>query len=124
MAKFSLSRYDTQARVGLLIAVVALAGLLAQVAIVFNAPRSFQGVDMEQLRIYYGPMRKWFVLGATAATVGVAIIAVGFGYNSAGQRRNDKPGMSWAAFFIGATTISLAVIVFMIFRFRGELVLH
>ena len=123
MARFSLSRYETQARFGLLIALVALLCLLGQVGVTLNVHKGFEGLDREQWIIRYGHARKLGVYAATAVTIAAAVIAVGFGYNSAGQRRNDRPGMSWAAFFIGASVVCGAVIVFMIFRFRGESVI-
>ena len=42
---------------------------------------------------------------------------VGFvlGWNSAGQRRNDKPMRSWVGFFVGGGVVTLDVVLMLAF---------
>jgi hypothetical protein len=123
LAKFSLRRFDTQARVGLWLSLLAALLLLAELVIVFNIHKGFEGVDAKEWTIYHGRTRRTAVYAAVGLTLVFAVAGMGFGFNSAGERRNDRQNLSWAAFFIGATVISLAVILFMVFRLRGELAL-
>lgn len=102
----SLRRYDVQARWAVGTAVAALAPLGAAV---WALLRRYDG----QLgAISYG--REGLFLPGFMATIGVAglfaAVAVVLGFNSAGQRRNDRQGLSWAGFFIGATVLSLSLI--------------
>lgn len=118
MAKFSLRRYDTQARVGLVLGILSALALLGLVGLILTSNLSWADRAFS-----FGARRKAAMMGATAVTLALGAAAAGFGYNSAGQRRNDRQGLSWLAFFIGAGTISLGLILFLIMRLRGELVL-
>lgn len=115
MAKFSLSRYDTQARVSLGLALFSVVCLLGLAVLIF------QHLDLSQWVITYGRFRRLVIMGATAGTILVAAIAFGMGLNSAGQRRNDKPLFSWLGFFISAGVICMSLILFFLFRTRGEM---
>jgi hypothetical protein len=55
------------------------------------------------------------VLGAAGATMLLAMFGTVLGFNSAGQRRNDKQRLSWVGFFLGAGTFTMAVILFAAF---------
>jgi hypothetical protein len=55
-------------------------------------------------------------------TMVLAASGFGFGLSSAGQRRNDKPQLSWTGFFIGAAILCLTVVLLFIFRVRGEFI--
>ncbi len=116
MAKFSLSRPDAQARFSAilsLISCVCLAGLALLV---------FRHVDSKEWVITYGRTRGQLVMAAAGITILLAVIAFGMGWSSAGQRRNDKPALSWLGFFVSAGVICLAVVIFFLFRNRGEMV--
>ena len=115
MAKFSLRRPDTQARVSLitsLASVVTLAGLIAVV---------IHETDFTERVVYYGWVANIAVLGATALTLMLSAVGFGLGLSSAGQRRNDKQKWSWIGFFVGAGVLCLTLIVFA-FYLKGELV--
>jgi hypothetical protein len=118
VAKFSLRRYDTQAQVGLILAILAVLSLLGFAFLILTS-----NVDWSAKVISFGPRRRIAMLGAAAVTMALGAGAFGFGYNSASQRRNDRQGMSWMAFFIGALAMSLCLILFLFMRLRGELVL-
>jgi hypothetical protein len=114
VAKFSLRRYDTQAKVSIYIAIASVVTLLGQAFLVL------QNISTQDAVIYYGPTRRMAVLGATATTLFLAVLAFGFGFNSVGQRRNDKQALSWAGFFVGAGVFCLSIIVYYLFSSRGE----
>jgi len=114
LARFSLRRYDTQATLAMWCSLAAVVPLLALVMFIF------QHLSWDEWIVYYGPTRQIAILGATGVTLGLAAIGFGLGYNSAGQRRNDKPQRSWIGFFVGALVASLAIALFLFFWIRGE----
>lgn len=115
MAKFSLRRYETQARASLVVSlasVVSLCGLIVLIA------RNF---GWRELVILYGnPAYRLMIYAAALVTMGLATLGLGFGFNSAGQRRNDKPQLSWMGFFIGAVVLCLVVVLLFFFQTRSE----
>lgn len=114
MANFSLRRYDTQARFGLVLALLSAGSLVVLTFMVF---RHFNTNDFT---IIYGPFRKLVVLISGLVTILLAAGGFGFGLNSAGQRRNDKPVLSWIGFFVGAAVFCLAVILLFFFMKQGQ----
>jgi hypothetical protein len=120
VGKFSLRRYDTQAKVSVLVSALSCVTLLALTVFVFTIDKGFRLIDKSQFVITYGPMRKLLVLGSGACTLLLAVIGFGLGLNSAGERRNDKPTLSWIGFFLGAGVLCLALILLFLFKTRGE----
>jgi hypothetical protein len=118
VAKFSLRRYDTQARVGVFFGILSLLSLLGFAGLILTS-----NMDWGEYSFSYGARRRLAMLGATAVTLGLGAAALGFGYNSAGQRRNDQQGLSWLAFFIGAGVMVICVVLFLFMRYRGDLIL-
>lgn len=114
MAKFSMSRPDTQARVGAWVSLSSCLGLAGLAALVFRH------MDWQQWIITYGSGRQKLILLTAAATMLLAVTGFGMGWSSAGQRRNEKPLFSWIAFFVGAAVICLAIILMVLFIKRGE----
>ena len=113
MAKFSLRNYEVQARVGLAVAAVAALGALALLFLLFfrgNYKPDVGAIIFRQGSMY-GPM----IYALTAATLLCSGIAVALGANSAGQKRNSVPRLSWLAFFIGAGALSVTIILFAAF---------
>jgi hypothetical protein len=114
MAKFSLRRYDVQARFS---AIVSLASVITLVGLALVLARR---LDRSEWLVNYGPPTKMAVYLSTVVTLGLSIAGFGFGLNSAGQRRNDKPQLSWIGFFVGGGVLCLLLILFAFFRIRGE----
>lgn len=107
MAKGSLRRYDTQAKISLY---AAMGGFLGMIALSVMLLRN---LNWETKLIVYGSkLYMPLVLMLTAGTLLLAGTAAAMGANSAGQRRNEKSRLSWTAFFIGAVTIALTIILF------------
>ena len=117
MAKFSLRRYDTQARVS---AIFALASILTLIVMTYFV---FRGTEWSEFVIYYGRNRKPIVYLAAAVNLFMATVAFGLGFNSAGQRRNDKQQLSWIGFFVSAGVIVMTFVLLYMFRTRGEQVI-
>lgn len=118
VAKFSLRRYEDQARVSL---AAALASAVTFVGLLVLVARRF---SLQELAVFYGQPTRIAILVATAVTALLAVIGFGLGINSVGQRRNEKQGLSWAGFFVAAAVLVLTICVFTFFFFRGEFVGH
>ena len=114
MARFSIRRYDTQARIS---AIVALASISTLVIMTYFV---FRGMNWTECVIYYGQLRKPLVYLAAAASLLLGTIGFALGFNSAGQRRNDKQQLSWIGFFANAGVIVLTFVLLYFFRARGE----
>lgn len=116
MAKFSLRKYDDQARASLLLSVFSIVSLLGLCGLLIRNINWSEGV------IAYGSRGKYqmIVLLAMGVTGLLALSGCYLGATSAGQRRNDKSTWSWLAFFTGAGVLCLTAILFFFFRFRAE----
>lgn len=118
MAKFSLRRYEVQARVAVYLSIASAVCLLGLAALIFRHPR----VVIDDKMVIYSPntIRAPLIYLFSVASLGLGVAGFGFGLNSAGQRRNDKPTHSWVGFFIGAGTITFALILLYLFKSWGE----
>ncbi|GMU23085.1 MAG: hypothetical protein AMXMBFR13_31680 [Phycisphaerae bacterium] len=123
MPNFSLRRYDTQARFGMIVSLLSAGTLLVLAGLIFSADKRFQYFDASELTVHYGPTRRIAVLAAGGLTALLAALGFGFGLNSAGQRRNDKPLLSWIGFFVGAGVLCLSLVLLYFFIKRGESVI-
>jgi hypothetical protein len=106
-----LRRYDVQARYAFALVVLSL---LPCALALWLGWRNF---DAPMGRIIYGEHGRFVPGFAGCIFLSLAPAAVGFilGVNSAGQRRNDKSGRSWLAFFLGGTVISVDLILLIAF---------
>ena len=107
VAKGSLRRYDTQAKVSLYAAVASFLGMMV---LAYMLQRNL--IWETKLIVYKSQFYMPLVLLLTAGTLLMAAAAIAIGANSAGQRRNEKSRLSWTGFFIGAVTLSLTIIMF------------
>ena len=118
MAKFSFSRPDSQARLS---AVLSLLSCVTLAGLVFLMKRH---LDWKQMVISYGRTRGLIIQATFAVTLLLAASGTYVGWSSVGERRNDKPTLSWLGFFVGAAVISLAFILYWFFKSRGELMVY
>lgn len=114
--KLSLRRYDVQARVSVFLSAAALVCVVGLAALVF------QHLAIREKVIPYNPksLRMPLVYTSGLLALGLGLAGFGFGLNSAGQRRNDKPTHSWIGFFLGAGAVTLSVILLYLFRSWGD----
>ncbi|MCA9252093.1 MAG: hypothetical protein R3E58_09460 [Phycisphaerae bacterium] len=113
MAKGSMRRYDVQAKYAMFASIGAVIGVAGLFVLIF---RNFHKLEMA---IVYGRSSMFApaVFVVTAVTLLLAGAAVLMGFNSAGQKRNEKNKQSWMAFFLGTASASLAIILFGAFWF-------
>jgi uncharacterized membrane protein HdeD (DUF308 family) len=114
---FSLRRYESQALASVVLGIVSCISLIVQALLVFR------NINFVEWTVLYGnPNRRYIVLAASAVTLLLGFSALCLGFNSAGQRRNDRPQMSWVGFFLGVGVVCLAIVFVFFFRTRAEFV--
>lgn len=108
--------YDTQAKAALIFGIVGIFCIAALTVFVF---RNFSWAEKE---IYYnskqgfGKYRPYLVQGTTAISVVIGFAAGMLGFNSLGQKRNNKQSFSWMGLLMGTLSVSLAVILLYAWR--------
>lgn len=104
--------YDTQAKAGV---VFGVAALLCSIVLVFVV---FKGFKAEDSRIYYnaaeglGKWRRPIIMIGTVIGCLVGGAAGVLGFNSLGQKRNNKQGLSWMGVVTGAITVVASIVLF------------
>ncbi len=103
--------YDTQALFGAVLAILALLVLPVLLVLIFK------NFDTQQNVIWINPGSKGFgkyreplVLVASAVIVLLGAIGGILGFNSLGQKRNNRQGLSWIGLAFGALSIVLAAL--------------
>jgi hypothetical protein len=93
-----------------------ICSVIALIGLVLLAGLLWRNYDGELKMILFGnPMFQHVILLGVAGTMGLAAIGALLGMNSAGQRRNEHQGRSWAGFFIGTVALSLTIVAFAAF---------
>ncbi len=103
-----LSSYEGQAKLSVIFGLVAG---VAALALVFFVMQRF---NFESMRVEYGAgsSRKFLIVGAAFISLAVAFMGAMAGYNSAGQRRNSTPKLSWMGFFLNSAVLLVALCMF------------
>lgn len=116
MAKLSLRRPDVQAQVSVILSLASIPFLLVLAFLIARR------LDLSQKIIVYVPggLRLILIYASGLASLGLGVGGFGFGLSSVGQRRNDKPGLSWIGFFAGAASVTLTLILLALFWFWKE----
>lgn len=106
----SLRRYDVQAGYAFVLAVLSIIPLVAAIGL------TLRNYEPDLAQIVYGS-KKYQVIhhGCVLAAMGLSFVAVVMGWNSAGERRNDKQHKSWVGFFVGGIVFTLTIIVMIAF---------
>ena len=110
MARSSLRRFDVQAKWSLVFSVLAALICLALAALLVRNWHS----GLHQIT-FRNPLFKIIVVGIAGLSMLLAVFGTALGFNSAGQRRNEKQRLSWIGFFLGSGMFTLAVVLFAAF---------
>ena len=116
MAKGSLRRFDVQAKWSLwfsLASVVTCLGTFALLARNWDGHLSLIKYSADGL---YRPV----YLACTGLTMLLSVFGLALGFNSAGQRRNDRQKLSWTGFFVGTVVLALAIVFLAAFRYLKQ----
>ena len=105
------SQYENQARLSVFLAVVAGLASIAAALLLFRNYKADVG------QIVYLAGGKFILIFGGAILVALLAAAAGFllGFNSAGQKRNTKPQLSWTGFFLNAAMMTLGLSIFVVF---------
>jgi len=112
--------FTTQARTSVLLALMAVATVAA---LGFCAVR---GYDRQNNVINfnsnegYGQYRPIMVLALTALTFVISMGAGALGFNSLGQKRNEKPGLSWIGLALSALCVPVALTLYFFWKAFSE----
>lgn len=116
--------YTVQATASL---VAALLGLLTIAMLTWFV---FHNFDFHEKVVHYNPeagfgaLRRPMVIVSTGAAMLIGVAAGVLGFNSLGQKRNDRQGRSWLGMMIGAAVLAFAPILFYAWqRFSEPLIL-
>lgn len=118
----NLRLYETQATASLWISILSLLCIPVLAFCVFKGSNANYG----SISILYnaeeglGRFRPYLVYGSAAATFLAGFLAGILGFNSLGQKRNSKQGLSWTGMLIGALAMSIAPILFFVWREFSE----
>jgi len=112
----SLRKYEVQAGYA---AGLAILSVIPLVATIFLMLRNYHS-DVRQI-VYQSNNYAFAVLGCIGLSVLSGFLGCLLGYNSAGERRNDRPKRSWIGFLLGGFVITLnviALVAFVMLRFN------
>lgn len=107
MAMGSIRRFDVQAKWSMffsLASVVTCLGMFALLA------RNWDG-QVNLVKFRHGGAFQLIYLAFTGLTMVLSAFGLSLGFNSAGQRRNDRQKLSWTAFFVGVSVLAFAIIL-------------
>ena len=107
----SLRRFDVQATYASVLAIISAAPALAAATLMLRRYNSELG------QVVYGSGSRFLPVFLGIILVSMLFSAVGLllGWNSAGQRRNDKPARSWIGFFLGGGVLTFDLILLIAF---------
>lgn len=103
--KRTLGTYENQARLSVALAVVGgVAGLAAIALLIRNFDPQTKYVAYSRETLYLPLLGAALLFSLVAGVAGL-----GLGFNSAGQRRNERSRLSWLGFFLCAGVITIAL---------------
>lgn len=112
MRMVNMKDYERQAQLSVVLAVLAAAACL--VAVYFIG----KNFHFDTFETFYTTKRGigfFAILGGVGAAMAAGVVGAFFAFNSAGQRRNKKSGLSWLGFFLNAGVLALALSAFVFF---------
>ncbi len=116
--------YGVQATASLLIAVLGLLCLAALTYFVFHGFNNQETVIRYDPQGRFGAYRPSLVYGTTAIAFVVGGVAGLLGFNSLGQKRNEKQGHSWLGMTLGALVVAVAPVLFFAWQKLSEPIIH
>jgi hypothetical protein len=104
--------YDTQARFSTFLGVLALIVIPPLAFLVFKT------FDRQNSIIWYNAQAKGLtrfrepiIVAMSAAAIGIGVLSGVLGFNSLGQKRNEKQRLSWIGLALGALSVTGAALI-------------
>ena len=112
----NLRKFENQAVLSVLAAVAGAFFVLMNAFIVLMR------IDWERFAVTYNRKSSFLMVigGTLVASLGTAVVGMGVGFSSAGQKRNSRSRLSWIGFFISAGVIALALMLGVLFFFARD----
>lgn len=112
-----IRRYEVQAAYSVVLSIASAIGFIGALYLAWSRYDDIRG------QIVYGSQGRFVpaFFGCILISLLPAVVAFVLGWNSAGQRRNDKSTRSWIGFFLGgavATFDLVLLIAFYMLRFE------
>ena len=106
----SLRRYDVQATCAYVLSIFSVLPLIGGAYLAWRNYHPDVGQIIYQSKAYVLALVVCILVSMAAGGLGCL-----FGFNSAGQRRNEKPGRSWVGFFVGGGVLTFDIILLIAF---------
>lgn len=106
-----LRRYDVQASYACALALISVVPFIVAAALAYRNYHHPLGQMIYGSKGFFLPL----FAGSLMASIVPGTLGMILGWNSAGQRRNDKPARSWLGFFVGGTVTTLDLILVIAF---------
>jgi len=124
MKKLNFRSFTTQARTSVLLAMLAVLTVGALAVCAVRGYDSKNNVINYNASEGYGQYRPNLVLGLTALTLVISLGAGAIGFNSLGQKRNEKQGLSWLGLAVSALCIPTALTLYTFWKTFSESILQ
>ena len=102
----------TKATTSLVLGIIGLLGIMAMAVIVFKGFDGNDNVIRYHPKAGFSQYRPYIVFAATPTVCIFGFLAGVLGFQSLGQKRNDRQRHSWLGLISGALSISLALVMF------------
>lgn len=115
--------HQTQATTAMLVGVMGLLSLAALAAVVLKNFNRDTWTILYNEESGWGQYRKPLTYIFSLTTILVGAVALALGFNSLGQKRNEKQGRSWLGMTLGAIAIALAPVLLTLWLQRNEAII-
>ena len=116
MAMGSIRRFDVQAKWSMFF---SLASVLTCLGMFVLLVRNWDG-QVNLVKFARDGSFQPAYLACTGLTMVLSVFGLSLGFNSAGQRRNDRQKLSWTGFFLGTSVLAFAIILLAAFWFLKQ----
>jgi Na+/H+-dicarboxylate symporter len=106
MGMTNFRKFDVQARWSLLFSSFAAFCVICIVGLIFRNWNS----QLQSIAFGHGTMFQKVIFFIFVVSVLASLFGLALGWNSAGQKRNDKQKASWIGFFLGTAALSITIV--------------
>jgi len=116
--------HETQATTSMMLGILGWLSLAALCVVVLKNFNTQSWTILYSERSTLGRYRKGLVMLFAAVTFLIGVVSLGLGFNSLGQKRNNKQGRSWMGMLMGGVCVALSPVLFAAWRMLSEAVIQ